>query len=241
MSTGDDGNTSEGRSKGRRELSTSKRAAQNRAAQVGNPTRICHERFAKPGSALSGNARKNTLSSSRIKSRSLSSYANCTRRSRPKTINCAITSSTFNHDCSRRRARFHLRLLAWISTGHMASHRARTSPNPSPSPNPSHRSMFRNRNHRNHRRAVRTARTVVFLSARLVSFRWRPRQRRQPSTAPQLTSIRAQTLHTSTEAQISVRRSQSLRKVSFPRLPPISTWTLISREVAESKPSLPVE
>jgi hypothetical protein len=30
----DDGNTSEGRSKGRRELSTSKRAAQNRAAQV---------------------------------------------------------------------------------------------------------------------------------------------------------------------------------------------------------------
>jgi hypothetical protein len=36
MSAGgpDDGNTSEGRSKGRRELSTSKRAAQNRAAQV---------------------------------------------------------------------------------------------------------------------------------------------------------------------------------------------------------------
>ncbi|KAH9877427.1 hypothetical protein IAQ61_002793 [Plenodomus lingam] len=33
MSAGDDGNTSEGRSKGRRELSTSKRAAQNRAAQ----------------------------------------------------------------------------------------------------------------------------------------------------------------------------------------------------------------
>jgi hypothetical protein len=33
----DDGNTSEGRSKGRRELSTSKRAAQNRAAQVCMP------------------------------------------------------------------------------------------------------------------------------------------------------------------------------------------------------------
>ncbi|KAH9871960.1 hypothetical protein J1614_006219, partial [Plenodomus biglobosus] len=33
MSAADDGNTSEGRSKGRRELSTSKRAAQNRAAQ----------------------------------------------------------------------------------------------------------------------------------------------------------------------------------------------------------------
>ncbi|KAI8937011.1 hypothetical protein NX059_006234 [Plenodomus lindquistii] len=33
MSAGEDGNTSEGRSKGRRELSTSKRAAQNRAAQ----------------------------------------------------------------------------------------------------------------------------------------------------------------------------------------------------------------
>jgi hypothetical protein len=33
----DDGNTSEGRSKGRRELSTSKRAAQNRAAQVRTP------------------------------------------------------------------------------------------------------------------------------------------------------------------------------------------------------------
>jgi hypothetical protein len=33
----DDGNTSDGRSKGRRELSTSKRAAQNRAAQVRTP------------------------------------------------------------------------------------------------------------------------------------------------------------------------------------------------------------
>ncbi len=42
MSPGDpnDGNTSEGRSKGRRELSTSKRAAQNRAAQVPAPSRL---------------------------------------------------------------------------------------------------------------------------------------------------------------------------------------------------------
>jgi hypothetical protein len=58
----DDGNTSEGRSKGRRELSTSKRAAQNRAAQV----RVVM-RFAIYStdhiSAHSVSAKKNTLNS----------------------------------------------------------------------------------------------------------------------------------------------------------------------------------
>lgn len=176
MSAGDDGNTSEGRSKGRRELSTSKRAAQNRAAQVRTRDAL-HSVFANSGSALSDNARKSTSSSSRTKSRSLSSCANYTRHSKRKTINCAITSSTSSHDCSRHRARFHLRLLALTSTDPTASRRTRISP--------SHgiHSMLHSLSHRNSRRVVRVAIMEAFLSARSVSFRWQHRQRRLHSMA----------------------------------------------------------
>ncbi|KAF7566601.1 hypothetical protein PtrSN002B_009816 [Pyrenophora tritici-repentis] len=65
MSAGgpDDGNSSEGRSKGRRELSTSKRAAQNRAAQVPTPHHPPSRYELTFASAHSVNARRNTSSS----------------------------------------------------------------------------------------------------------------------------------------------------------------------------------
>jgi len=111
MSAGgpDDGNSSEGRSKGRRELSTSKRAAQNRAAQV--PTlRPSSRVLLTLASAHSANARRSTSSSSRTRSRNSSSCASSTRPSRRKTTNCATTSSTYSRACSRHRARYHLPL-----------------------------------------------------------------------------------------------------------------------------------
>jgi hypothetical protein len=117
MSQGDTGHMSDqgqGNAKGRRELSTSKRAAQNRAAQVCTTTPCASSGTDSP-SAPSASVKKSTSSSSRTRSKSSSSYASFTRRSRRRTISSVTTSSISSPDSSRPRARYRQRPPASIS------------------------------------------------------------------------------------------------------------------------------
>lgn len=104
-------NTGDGRKGyGKRELSTSKRAAQNRAAQV------CISYVSTFGTvALTSFSREHSASARKDTSRSLKSRFATTRLSattsklfRPRTTNCEITLSIFSHASSSHRVRYHL-------------------------------------------------------------------------------------------------------------------------------------
>lgn len=104
-------NTGDGRKGyGKRELSTSKRAAQNRAAQVCISYVSTFETV-----ALTSFSREHSASARKDTSRSLKSRFATTRLSattsklfRPRTTNCEITLSIFSHAYSSHRVRYHL-------------------------------------------------------------------------------------------------------------------------------------
>lgn len=108
-SAGDDALSPAG--KGKRELSTSKRAAQNRAAQVGIYVlqTVSIDELMDRASELSASERKGTSRSWKSKSKSSRQWRPTSACFRARTISYGSTSSTCSRACSNRIAHSHPR------------------------------------------------------------------------------------------------------------------------------------